>query len=32
VNAGLQKLEAEGTFSRAEVSEVRNWVLEIIAV
>jgi hypothetical protein len=31
VNSGLQKLEAEGTLHHSEVSEIRNWVLEVTA-
>jgi hypothetical protein len=31
VNSGLQKLASDGTLSKAEVSELRNWALEISA-
>ena len=31
VNSGLQKLQTDGTLSKAEVSELRNWALEISA-
>jgi hypothetical protein len=31
VNSGLQKLRNDGTLSKAEVSELRNWALEISA-